>query len=504
MKLETVILILVAVVMVMLIVVLIKLFTFGGVDVDVTKVISAVKDGLGASQRELREEMAESVRTSVKDMGESIGTVQRTLGENHSSRLVDMDKRITELQNGVDSRLESIRNVVDERLQTTMTEKMNVFGQFLSENQTRAMEGQNKYLVSMDSKIGQNLENMGKALSEKQLQSGQAINDSLISLENRFKTLEASNNERLEIMRQTMERRLSAIQEENQKKLDSIQSTVNEKLETQMRKSFSLVSERLEKVYEGLGEMQNIAVGVGDLKKVLSNVKTRGILGEIQLGSILEEILPRELYDTEVPTIPGSRERVEFAVKLPGQVEGSQIYLPIDSKFPGDTYAALQDAYDTGDKERIENARKNLRLVIRSCAKEISEKYVDPNFTTNFGIMFLPFEGLYAEAVNLGLVESLQRDFRVSIAGPSTMAAMLNSLHMGFRTLAIQQRSSEVWKVLGEVKGEFGKFSDVLDKAQKHINQVSSDLDALVGTRTRAMQRKLDGVEVLELNSSSD
>ena len=350
-----------------------------------------------------------------------------------------------------------------------MNEKMNVVGKLLSDNQSRAMEGQNKYLVSMDSKIGQNLDNMGKSIAERQEQSGKAINDTLLTLENRFKTLEASNNERLESMRLTMERRLAAIQDENQKKLESIQSTVNEKLETQMRKSFSLVSERLEKVYEGLGEMQNIAVGVGDLKKVLSNVKSRGILGEIQLAGILEDILPRELYDTEVPTIPDSRERVEFAVKLPGQVEGTQIYLPIDSKFPGDTYAALQDAYDSGDKERIDAARKALKQVIRGCAKDISDKYVDPRYTTNFGIMFLPFEGLYAEAVNLGLVETLQREYRISIAGPSTMAAMLNSLQMGFRTLAIQQRSSEVWKVLGEVKGEFGKFSDVLDKAQKQV-----------------------------------
>ncbi len=499
-----VILVLVSIILLVLIVVLIKLFTFNGAKVDVTQVISAVKDGLGASQRELREEMAESVRSSVKSMGDNIGTVQRTLGDSQSSKLKDMDQRITELQNGVDNKLDSIRDVVDEKLQITMNEKMNIFGKLLADNQSRAMEGQNKYLVSMDSKIGQNLDVMRKSISERQIQSGKAINDSLINLENRFKTLESSNNERLEGMRLTIERRLATIQEENQKKLDSIQSTVNEKLETQMRKSFSLVSERLEKVYEGLGEMQNIAVGVGDLKKVLSNVKNRGILGEIQLSNILEDILPRDLYDTEVATIPGSREHVEFAVKLPGQVEGTQIYLPIDSKFPGDTYAALQDAYDSGDKEKIENQRKLLKQVIKNCAKDISEKYVDSRYTTNFGIMFLPFEGLYSEVVNLGLVEVLQRDYRVSIAGPSTMAAMLNALQMGFRTLAIQRRSSEVWKVLGEVKGEFNKFSEVLDKAQKHINQVSNDLDSLVGTRTRAMQRKLDGVEVYEIADSNE
>ena len=350
----------------------------------------------------------------------------------------------------------------------------------------------------MTTELNGGMQTFSRLLTDNQNQASEAQLRQLTNLENRFKTLESTNNEKLESMRLTMMRQLTSIQEENQKKLDVIQNTVNEKLETQLQKSFKLVSERLEKVYESLGEMQSIAsgVGVGDLKKVLSNVKTRGILGEIQLGSILEEILAPELYETEVATVPNSREHVEYAVKLPGAADGTSIYLPIDSKFPGDTYAALQEAYESGDKERVDAAKKTLVAVIKKCAGDIRSKYVSPPHTTNFGIMFLPFEGLYAEAVNLGLVETLQREYSVSITGPSTMAAMLNSLQMGFRTLAIQKRSNEVWEILGSVKKEFGNFSDALEKTQKHIRQVDDDLEKLIGTRTRQINRSLSKVEL--------
>ena len=348
----------------------------------------------------------------------------------------------------------------------------------------------------MTTELNGGMQTFSRLLTDNQNQASEAQLRQLTNLENRFKTLESTNNEKLESMRLTMMRQLTSIQEENQKKLDVIQNTVNEKLETQLQKSFKLVSERLEKVYESLGEMQSIASGVGDLKKVLSNVKTRGILGEIQLGSILEEILAPELYETEVATVPNSREHVEYAVKLPGAADGTSIYLPIDSKFPGDTYAALQEAYESGDKERVDAAKKTLVAVIKKCAGDIRSKYVSPPHTTNFGIMFLPFEGLYAEAVNLGLVETLQREYSVSITGPSTMAAMLNSLQMGFRTLAIQKRSNEVWEILGSVKKEFGNFSDALEKTQKHSRQVDDDLEKLIGTRTRQINRSLSKVEL--------
>jgi DNA recombination protein RmuC len=341
------------------------------------------------------------------------------------------------------------------------------------------------------------MRSLGDILSSGQKSSGESINEQLRLLENRFKTLEASNEQKLEAIRASMSRHLLSIQDENNKKLDAIQSAVNEKLENKMNESFRLVSERLEQVYKGLGEMQSIASGVGDLKKVLSNVKNRGILGEIQLGAILEDILAPEQFDRETATIPGSPNRVEFAVKLPGGDNGSSIYLPIDSKFPGDTFAALQDAYSSGSPEAVSEAKKQLSAVVKKCAKDIRDKYVQPPYTTNFGIMFLPFEGLYSEVVSSGLIETLQKEYSVSVAGPSTMAAMLNSLQMGFRTLAIQRKSNQVWEILGAVKSEFLTFSKALEETQKHIKKVDDDLEKLVGVRTRQINRRLSAVETL-------
>ena len=256
----------------------------------------------------------------------------------------------------------------------------------------------------------------------------------------------------MEQIRSAVAANLHRMQAQQQDSLAEIQTTVNEKLaqslNQQIGQSFQLVSSRLEQVYQGLGEMQTLAVGVGDLKKVLSNVKTRGILGEVQLGAILQEILSPEQYATEIPTLPNSRNHVEFAVRMPADGE-QPVWLPIDSKFPGDTYAALQDAREQGDPQQVEAARQKLLTVVRGCAKDIRDKYVQPPYTTNFGILFLPFEGLYAEVVNSGLVEQLQREYSISVAGPSTMAAILNALQMGFRTLAIQKHSHEAWVVLG-------------------------------------------------------
>lgn len=285
------------------------------------------------------------------------------------------------------------------------------------------------------------------------------------------------------------------------RQLKEMQKTVDEKLqetlESRITKSFKLVNDRLEQVYKGLGEMQGLAQGVGDLKKVLTNVKSRGILGEMQLGSILEQILAPEQYETNIATVPGSKNVVEFAVKLPDK-DGNITYLPIDSKFPGDTYATLVDAYESGDKTMIDAAARQLRSTVLAEARDIHSKYVSPPATTDFAIMFLPFEGLYAEVVNRGLLEELQRTYRITVAGPSTMAAMLNSISMGFKTLAIEKRSSEVWGILSAVKTEFVKFETVLTAAQNRINQANSELDKLVGARTRAINRKLRGVERLE------
>lgn len=284
---------------------------------------------------------------------------------------------------------------------------------------------------------------------------------------------------------------------ENIRQLDNIRETVDEKLqktlEERITQSFKTVSDRLEQVHKGLGEMQTLASGVGDLKKVLSNVKTRGILGEIQLGSILEQILSPEQYEENVKTRANGNERVEFAVKMPGSGDDF-VYLPIDAKFPGDTYEALMNAYETGDKALVDAASKNLENAVKKAAKDIHDKYIEPPYTTDFAIMFLPFEGLYAEVVKRGLTEKLQRDYKVNIAGPTTMAALLNSLQMGFKTLAIQKRSSEVWKVLSAAKTEFGKFQIVIEKTQQRLNQANEELDKLVGVRTRSINRTLKSI----------
>ena len=297
-------------------------------------------------------------------------------------------------------------------------------------------------------------------------------------------------------MRTKQENMLFIIKEQ----LEEIRGTVDEKLQTTLEKriteSFKTVSTQLEQVYKGLGEMQSLANDVGGLKKIMSGVKTRGNLGEYQLAGILAEILAPEQYDTNVATVPKSSERVEFAVKLPH--EDGTVYLPIDSKFPAETYLQLRDAQESGDRKAVEAAYKNLETVIKSEAKDIRTKYVAVPYTTNFAIMFLPAEGLYAEVVSRGMVETLQREYQVNVAGPSTMAAILNSLQMGFKTLAIQQKSNYAWEVLGAVKTEFEKFGEGLKKMQSHLDMTSKDLDALITTRSNQMQRKLREVERLD------
>lgn len=327
-----------------------------------------------------------------------------------------------------------------------------------------------------------------------------AMSNQLKQFGERMDSFSAQTGRGMEGIRTSVEQKMTAIQNDNNRKLDEMRGLVDEKLQKtineRMTESFKLVNERLEQVYKGLGEMQTLAQGVGDLKKVLGNVKTRGILGEVQLGAILEDILTPDQYEKNIATVPGSRNVVEYAVKLPTE-NGGFVYLPIDAKFPGDSYAALRDAYDSGTPEEIRAAVRQLTLTIRAEARDIHEKYIASPHTTEFGILFLPFEGLYAEAVSRGMVETLQREYRVNLAGPSTMAALLNSLQMSFRTIAIQRRSGEVWNILGAVRTEFDKFADALSSTQSRLDQASRELDQLVGVRTRQMQRRLRSVESL-------
>ena len=358
--------------------------------------------------------------------------------------------------------------------------------------------------------IQQNLSALSQSLKESQQQAAAYQNQSIATLnqnlaaqmqqmEQRLRTIELTNGQGMEQVRQTIQTSLNRMQQVQADNLAEIQGVVEQKLtqtlEQKVQNAFQMVNERLEMVYRGLGEMQTLAAGVGDLKKVLSNVKTRGILGEVQLGSILQEILAPEQYAYDVTVTPNRREHVEYAVKLPGTTNGQPVWLPIDSKFPGDTYTALRNALDSGNPQQIKAAQQMLTQVIRKCAKDIHDKYICPPYTTNFAILFLPFEGLYAEVINLGMVETLQQNFQVNIAGPSTMAAMLNALQMGFQTLAIQKRSTEVWQVLQQVQTEFDRFADVLQKTQNALHSADSQLERLVGTRTRAIQRQLGAIQ---------
>ncbi|MCW8797222.1 MAG: DNA recombination protein RmuC [Chlorobium sp.] len=317
----------------------------------------------------------------------------------------------------------------------------------------------------------------------------------------RHETLKEESSKRLEGIRDTVEKRLNSLQEQNEKKLEEMRRTVDEKLQSTLEKrlseSFSQVSERLRQVHEGLGEMKTLASGVGDLKKVLSNVKVRGVLGEMQLQNLLAGLLSPEQYAENVMIGKQRRERVEFAVKLPGKDdEGGVVYLPVDSKFPLQAYYRLVEASESGDKERVRIAVKDIEVEMRRCAKDIKTKYLNPPETTDFGILFLPIEGLFAEVVrNTVLLETLQKEYNIIVTGPTTLAALLNSLQMGFRAFAIQKRTSEVWKVLVQVKTEFARFGEVLSKAQNRISQAGSELDSLVGVRTRAIQNRLRRIE---------
>ena len=394
---------------------------------------------------------------------------------------------------------QEIRSVRQENTQAVQ-HNMLTLGELLKNTQSQTAQMQDKRLSELTQQLKSSNDTLQRTVSD----GMRAIDARFVGFsqqtEQKLEQLRTGTDQRLEAVRATMEQRIAAMQKDNAQQLEQMRMTVDEKLqktlEERIGQSFKLVSERLEQVYKGLGEMQTLAMGVGDLKKVLSGVKTRGILGEIQLGAILEQILPPEQYETNVVTKRGSGNPVEYAIKLPGDDDGV-VYLPIDAKFPADVYSALLDAYDTADPQAIEAAQKALSRTIRTFAKSIRDKYIDPPHTTDFGIMFLPFEGLYAEVVRNNLVETLQRDYHINIAGPTTMAALLNSLQMGFRTLAIQKHSSEVWNVLGAVKTEFNKFGDVLAATQKQLENANARLETLVGVRTRQIQRKLRSVEQL-------
>lgn len=403
-------------------------------------------------------------------------------------KIVDSIKRMDDLQ-----RTEFTRN--REELLKTLSDNRLELGQNINQFKSDLVQ---QFSMNKDD-ISRQFNAFRTSLQDFNTYQTQKFSD----LVRQYEQMRQETESKLKEIRETVEKKLETIQQENSTKLEEMRKTVDEKLQTtlenRLSESFKLVSERLEQVHKGLGEMQSLASNVSDLKKVLSNVKQRGILGEIQLGAILENILSPGQYAQNVATKPGSREVVEYVIILPGKDEHNKpVYLPIDSKFPLDAYHHLLDAYENGDSNEIQSRRILLITAIKNAAKDIKEKYIYPPNTTDFAIMFLPFEGLYAEVVrDANLLRELQQTYHIIVAGPSTLAALLNSLQMGFRTLAIEKRSSEVWKLLQAVKTEFANFEKVLTNAKKNIEKAGEEIDKLVGERTRKINAKLKNIEAL-------
>jgi DNA recombination protein RmuC len=422
-------------------------------------------------------------------------TVERQLAEGRNEQA----QRLADAVKSLEQKFEALKSATEAKLETSSQQQSGVMKDLSKELTTtlgKLIEQTDKKWDALKTSVETKLDALGQ-------QQGGALKDSRTELTATLSKMAEQTDKKLDELKGAVEAKLTQIQTDNSAKLEEMRRTVEEKLQGTLEKrlgeSFKMVSDRLEQVHKGLGEMQTLAVGVGDLKKVLTNVKTRGTWGEVQLGNLLEQILTSGQYETNVATKAGSADRVEFAIKLPGRdgQDGKAVWLPIDAKFPKEDYERLVEAAEHADVEAVEQAAKQLELRIKAEAADIHNKYIDPPNTTDFGILFLPTEGLYAEVLRrIGLAESLQRDFRVVIAGPTTLAALLNSLQMGFRTLAIEKRSSEVWIVLGAIKTEFGKFGGIIEKVQKKLQEASNVIDNAV-VRKNAMERTLRNVDEL-------
>jgi DNA recombination protein RmuC len=473
---------------------------------------AVLNNGFSESRKELRDVSADN---------------RREIQENFKNQQDTLLKRISENSAIQIQQLNSFKAALSE-LSEKLINNSNDFKESVSKAFQVSSELQNKKQDEFRDKTIQKLEGFEASIKTDAQINRQELKTNLTSFEEKFNAgikdfngqlriqFNDLNKQQLDVnlqsknsileIKETIGDQLKAIREDNNTQLNEMRKTVDEKLhdtlEKRLGESFKQVSDRLEQVHKGLGEMQNLAIGVGDLKKVLSNVKTRGILGEYQLGNILEQILSPDQYAINVATKQGSRANVEFAVKLPGKADEKIVWLPIDSKFPLESYQTLLSAWDEGNIVTIDAAQKVLLKAVESFAKDISSKYIDPPHTTDFAIMFLPIESLYAEILrHPELFERLQRTHRITITGPTTLSALLNSLSMGFRTLAVQKRSSEVWKVLAEVKTEFVKYSEQLAAVHKYINSASNTLETLQTTRTKVMERKLRSVEIMDLHN---
>ncbi|MGL4985609.1 MAG: DNA recombination protein RmuC [Treponemataceae bacterium] len=464
--------------------------TFTGFTQLLEQKLSNMQNANTLSAKEARDELSKSLKSFEEKFNESI----KDFNDVQKQKFDELGKQQTELTRETKETLEKHRDDLQasfkgfsELLEQKLSNMQH--SNTLSAKETR--DELSKSLKSFEEKFGLSVKDFNDVQRQKFDELGKQQTE-----------LTKETKETLEKVRSAVELKLSEIQKDNSEKLEKMRETVDEKLhktlETRLGESFKIVSERLELVQKGLGEMQNLATGVGELKNVLSNVKTKGVLGEYQLASILEQVLTPNQYSQNVKTKAGSNDHVEFAVMIPNKNDSQKnIWLPIDAKFPSEDYERLMNAYDASSVEQIEKSKKEIEKRIKSFAKDIATKYIDPPSTTDFAIMFLPFEGLYAEVLRIpGLFESLQRDFKITITGPTTISAFLNSLQMGFRTLAVEKRTSEIWSLLGAVRTEFGKFGEVLENTQKKLASASKEIEN-AGVRSRQIERKLKDVQEL-------
>ena len=427
--------------------------------------------------------LRDGINAQVRGFGERLDVGVKAIDERAITISTKLNEEMAQMRSEANVNREALRALVEQKLDNNIAQ------------QTEASK------ILRDELSG-NFLRLGSRVSESLTETSQLQKERLENVTTALTSLSEKMEKAQEVLRATVEAGLEKVRADNAEKLEQMRVTVDEKLqgtlEQRLGESFKLVSDQLEKVFRGIGEMQTLATGVGDLKKMLSNVKTRGAWGEVSLGNLLEQVLSHDQYERNVEVKPGSNQRVEYAIKLPGGEDGdAPLWLPIDAKFPHEDYERLVDASDHGDVEAVEASSKAVEMRIRASAKDICEKYVHPPHSTDFAVLFLPTEGLFAEIIRRpGLVDTLQREYRIVVTGPTTLMALLNSLRMGFRTLAIQKRSSEVWQVLAAVKTEFGKYGDILDKVQQKLHEASNTIDK-VSVRRRAIDRRLRGVEIL-------
>jgi DNA recombination protein RmuC len=427
--------------------------------------------------------LRDGIDAQVRGFGERLDGGIKTIDERAAAISAKLNDEMVQMRSEANANRETLRTQIEQKLDHSISQ------------QAEASK-------TLRDELGDNFHRLGTRVSDSLTEAGQIQKERLENVTGALTGLSEKVEKALEGLRTTVEAGLEKVRTDNAEKLEQMRVTVDEKLqgtlEQRLGASFKLVSEQLEQVFRGIGEMQSLATGVGDLKKMLSNVKMRGAWGEVSLGGLLDQVLTIDQYERNVEVKPGSNQRVEYAIKLPGGDDGdAPLWLPIDAKFPNEDYERLVDASDRGDVEAVEAASKAIEMRIRTSAKDICEKYVHPPHSTDFAVLFLPTEGLFAEIIRRpGLVDALQRECRIVVTGPTTLMALLNSLRMGFRTLAIQKRSSEVWQVLGAVKTEFGKYGEVLDRVQQKLHEASNTIDK-VSVRRRAIDRRLRGVEIL-------